>query len=148
MIIIDDNDTIRFLSYRNDFLEEYNSISIEGIKSLDLSRNGDLLLVSTGGVIRGFLVHALNIHCSFGTNVAFISSHREITMVDWNGVGTKFGINVNPDVLGLGPSHIVVGSGRSVHLYNIKNKSNEDEYTIFQLVDPAKVCAAGSYFQI
>ena len=89
--------------------------------------------------MRGFLVNALNLYCNFGTTLAFVSSHHEITVVkDLKGANTKFGITVNPDVLGLGSSHIVVASGHSVHIYEMK-KFNKKESKFFQIVDCAKV---------
>ena len=118
-------------------MEEHTKFSIESVQSLNMSRNGDVLLVCTPDAIHGILLHATNLHCSYGADIAFISSHREITMMDDQGVMTQLKIDQDPDLLGLGPHHMALGSRNELYIYD--RDLNVRENKVLHLVDHAKV---------
>jgi hypothetical protein len=141
--LIDDEANIRLLWCRNKSLEEYATFSTveNNIKSFDVSKNGNVLLAYAPRMVHGFLLHASTVHCCYGTNVAFVSSHREITLLDNDQNLTQLQVDIDPDVLGLGPFHVALGNGKQVHIYDRNNDNNRNgiESKLLQLDDNVKV---------
>ncbi|CAK4724993.1 unnamed protein product [Aphanomyces euteiches] len=127
-------------------MSTYTEIKSDSIKLTDAEENeanmmaytgdGQILTVATqGGVIQTFLARMPNIHDHFGNYVAFLSSLREITVVDILGRDNPIHIQVSiePSFIAIGPRHVAVGMNNRVWFYRCDGSSrdalvNEQQY--------------------
>ncbi|RQM21034.1 hypothetical protein B5M09_000189 [Aphanomyces astaci] len=127
-------------------MSNYTEIKADAIKLTDAEDNeanlmaytndGQILTVATqGGIIQTFLARMPNIFDHVGNYVAFLSSLREITVVDTGGRDAPIHIQVSiePSFIALGPRHVAVGMNNRVWFYRCDGSNrdalvNEQQY--------------------
>ncbi|RHY33017.1 hypothetical protein DYB32_001946 [Aphanomyces invadans] len=127
-------------------MSNYSEIKADSIKLTDAEDNeanmmaytgdGQILTVATqGGIIQTFLARMPNIHDHVGNYVAFLSSLREITVVDTLGRDAPIHIQVSiePSFIAIGPRHVAVGMNNRVWFYRCDGGNrdalvNEQQY--------------------
>ncbi|KAF0696799.1 Aste57867_12461 [Aphanomyces stellatus] len=124
----------------------YAEIKSDAVKLTDAEDNeanlmaytsdGQILTVATqGGIVQTFLARMPNIHDHVGNYVAYLSSLREITVVDTMGRDSPIHIQVSiePSFIAIGPRHVAVGMNNRVWFYRCDGTSrdalvNEQQY--------------------
>ena len=114
------------------------------ITKLAWTNDGQILTASTeSGVLYNFLARMPTIHDSHNTRVAYLSSLREISIVDCVGESrvTTLPVSIEPSFVSLGPFHVAVGMNNRVWYYRCDGASrdlvNEREY--LSTVDSVKL---------
>lgn len=114
--------------------EMSSPIEICNISNLQLSQDGEILVAeSLNGIVHGFSLKRRCLHCVFGSFVAHLSSYREVTIQHIEEGTTSLKIDVDPEILQMGPSHIAVGYDRKVSLYHWKGSSPTRRLDLVQL---------------
>ena len=96
--------------------------------------DGQILTVSTtAGDVFNFLAHLPAVHASCGSRIAYLSSLREVSIVDALRTGDKplmVSVNMEPMIVALGPSHVAVAMNNRVIFYRstAKDTSQVDEH--------------------
>lgn len=84
----------------------------ESICGLAWCPDGQILTVATAaGDVFNFLTRMPNVHASCGPRVAYLSSLREVSVVDASRGGDKpltVPVSIEPTIVALGPSHVAV----------------------------------------
>ena len=107
------------------------------VNRVEWSPDGKILTAATtSGTVLAFLARMPTVHGSFGTQVAYLSSLREISLI--NSVAnsrqnaTVIPIGIEPSFLALGAMHVAVGMNNRVHYYrclpNDTTQVDEQEY--------------------
>jgi len=103
---------------------------------MDFTSDGQILTVATqGGIIQAFLARMPNIYDHVDNYVAYLSSLRELTVVDIIGRDSPIYIQVSiePSFVAIGPRHVAVGMNNRVWYYRCDGSSrdalvNEQQY--------------------
>lgn len=97
-----------------------------GITSLAWCPDGQILTAATGaGDVFNFLARMPTVHASFGPCVAFLSSLRQVSVVDVARSGDKplnVPVSIEPTIVGLGPAHVAVAMNDRVIFYRATRK--------------------------
>ncbi|KAJ1448620.1 hypothetical protein M885DRAFT_538620 [Pelagophyceae sp. CCMP2097] len=119
---------------------------IGAVDRVKWSPDGQILTASTrSGVVLAFLARMPIVHASAGTTVAYLSSLKEISVVDTapsaDGASKQavvFGVSLEPAFVSVGPAHVAVGMNNLVVYYRYARadgaalpeavKENEQEY--------------------
>lgn len=95
--------------------------SEESISGLAWCPDGQILTVSTtAGDVFNFLAHLPMVHASFGSRIVYLSSLREVSVVDAARTGDKpltVPVNIEPTIVALGSSHVAVAMNDRVLFY-------------------------------
>lgn len=98
----------------------------EGICGLVWCPDGQILTVATkGGDVFNFLARLPSVHASHGTRVAYLSSLREISVLDASRPGDKpliVPVGIEPTIVALGPSHVAAAMNDRVLFYRATAK--------------------------
>ena len=98
------------------------------LHKLQWTDDGQFLAVSTKtGSVYTFLSNLPMLGCSYETNIAFLTSLREISVGDSTSPEKpiKFSIEVEPQFLSIGPFHVLCGMNNRVWFYLLNNGSAE-----------------------
>ncbi|KAG7395718.1 WD repeat-containing protein 19 [Phytophthora boehmeriae] len=130
----------------------FSEVPADSIKSSDTEDNeahlmsftsdGQILTVATqGGTVLNFLARMPRIHDHYGHYVAYLSSLRELSVVDTrrNETGSsssgaiRISLSVEPSFVAIGPRHVAVGMNNRVWFYRCDGSSadalvNEQQY--------------------
>lgn len=90
--------------------------------------DAQILTVATlGGIVQNFLSRMPNIYDHHKTSVAYLSSLREVSVVDMANKGNTVSVKVEiePSFISLGPAHVAVGMNNRVWYYSY-GKDDED----------------------
>ncbi|OQR99725.1 hypothetical protein ACHHYP_04614 [Achlya hypogyna] len=127
-------------------LSSYSEIKEDAVKLSDAEDNeanlmsftsdGSILTVATqGGIVQTFLASIVSIFDHVGNYVAYLSSLRELTIVDTLGRANPINIQVSiePTFIAIGPRHVAVGMNNRVYFYRCDGSSrdalvNEQQY--------------------
>ncbi|OQS06139.1 hypothetical protein THRCLA_01800 [Thraustotheca clavata] len=127
-------------------LTSYAEIKSDAVKLSDAEDNeanamsftadGQILTVATqGGIVQTFLARIVNIYDHVGNYVVYLSSLRELTIVDTLGRANPINIQVSiePSFIAIGPRHVAVGMNNRVYFYRCDGSSrdalvNEQQY--------------------
>lgn len=104
------------------------------VTSLAWSPDGQILTVGTSaGNVYNFLAKMAVLYASYRANVAYLSSLREIAIVDTIKRGRPIDLTVElePSLLALGSQHVAAGMNRLVYYHRIIDSSNSKEGTTF-----------------
>ena len=98
----------------------------EGICCLAWCPDGQILTVATGaGDVFNFLARMPMVHASCGPRVAYLSSLREVAVVDASRSGENpliVPVSIEPTIVALGPFHIAVSMNDRVIFYRATTK--------------------------
>lgn len=104
-----------------------------GICGLAWCPDGQILTVATGaGDVFNFLARMPTVHASFGPCVAYLSSLRQVSVVDAARSGEKplnVPVSIEPTILGLGPAHVAVAMNDRVIYYRATRKDKSQVYS-------------------
>ncbi|RLN52430.1 hypothetical protein BBJ29_007206 [Phytophthora kernoviae] len=109
---------------------------------MSFTSDGQILTVATqGGVVLNYLARMPRIHDHYGHYVAYLSSLRELSVVDTrrNETGSsssgaiRISLSVEPSFVAIGPRHVAVGMNNRVWFYRCDGSSadalvNEQQY--------------------
>ncbi|ETM43841.1 hypothetical protein L914_10843 [Phytophthora nicotianae] len=109
---------------------------------MNFTSDGQILTVATqGGTVLNFLARMPRIHDHYGHYVAYLSSLRELSVVDTrrNETGSssngaiRIALSVEPSFVAIGPRHVAVGMNNRVWFYRCDGSSsdalvNEQQY--------------------
>jgi WD repeat-containing protein 19 len=104
--------------------------------TLSYTSDGQILTIATvGGIVQNFLARMPIVHAHYETQVVYLSSLRELTIVDVTSrhEAIKIDIVIEPAFVSLGPLHVAVGMNNHVWYYDYHMQStnclvNEQEY--------------------
>lgn len=107
---------------RKQIHEETVAVSAEdGICGLAWCPDGQILSVATtAGDVFNFLARMPTVHASCGTRVAYLSSLREVSVIDVSRSGEKplkVPVDIEPTIVALGPLHVAVAMNDRVIFY-------------------------------
>ncbi|KAF1775491.1 WD40-repeat-containing domain [Phytophthora cactorum] len=121
-----------------------NMVFITGNEAhlMNFTSDGQILTVATqGGTVLNFLARMPRIHDHYGHYVAYLSSLRELSVVDTrrNETGSssngaiRIALSVEPSFVAIGPRHVAVGMNNRVWFYRCDGSSadalvNEQQY--------------------
>lgn len=98
----------------------------EGVCGLAWCPDGQILTVATAaGDVFNFLARMPTVHASCGPCVAYLSSLREVSVVDASRPGDKplcVPVSIEPTIVALGPSHVAVAMNDRVIFYRANPK--------------------------
>jgi WD repeat-containing protein 19 len=107
----------------------------EEVTMMKYTLDGQILTVGTSaGVVHNFLARMPNIHDHYDTRIAYLSSLRELSVVDavTRPPPITIGVSIEPSFVALGPKHVAVGMNNRVWYYRCETNSqelvNEQEY--------------------
>ncbi|KDO28279.1 hypothetical protein SPRG_06330 [Saprolegnia parasitica CBS 223.65] len=123
-------------------LGNYTEIKGDAVKLSDAEDNeanlmsftsdGQILTVATqGGIVQTFLARIVNIFDHVGNYVVYLSSLRELTIVDTLGRASPINIQVSiePSFIAIGPRHVAVGmNNRQQYLGRVTSVKLNREY--------------------
>uniref|UniRef100_H3HC99 Anaphase-promoting complex subunit 4 WD40 domain-containing protein n=1 Tax=Phytophthora ramorum TaxID=164328 RepID=H3HC99_PHYRM len=133
-------------------MTSFTEVAADSIKLSDTEENeahlmnftadGQILTVATqGGTVLNFLARMPRIHDHYGHYVAYLSSLRELSVVDTrrNETGSssngaiRIALSVEPSFVAIGPRHVAVGMNNRVWFYRCDGSSadalvNEQQY--------------------
>ncbi|KAF1791464.1 WD40/YVTN repeat-like-containing domain [Phytophthora cactorum] len=133
-------------------MNTFTEVAADSIKLSDTEENeahlmnftsdGQILTVATqGGTVLNFLARMPRIHDHYGHYVAYLSSLRELSVVDTrrNETGSssngaiRIALSVEPSFVAIGPRHVAVGMNNRVWFYRCDGSSadalvNEQQY--------------------
>lgn len=93
----------------------------ESICGLAWCPDGQILTVSTGGGdVFNFLARMPTVHASCGPRLAYLSSLREVSVIDASRSGDKpltIPVSIEATIVALGPSHVAVAMNDRVIFY-------------------------------
>lgn len=109
---------------------------------MNFTSDGQILTVAThGGIVFNFLAQMPRIHDHYGHYIAYLSSLRELSVVDTRrneigsgGSGTiRIALSVEPSFIAIGPRHVAVGMNNRVWFYRCDGSAadalvNEQQY--------------------
>jgi WD repeat-containing protein 19 len=105
------------------------------ITRMSYTNDGQILTVGTAsGVVHNFLSRMPNIHDHYDTRIAYLSSLRELSVVDavTRPPPITIAVSIEPSFVALGPKHVAVGMNNRVWFYRCEHNSqelvNEQEY--------------------
>lgn len=138
--LMTNEENICIFQYRDGMVHEHLTLPIESAKCIKSSQNGEVVLVNTLKVAYVFQSNAPSLTCSHKDKVAFMSTLGKVTVVD-HLQEKLLTISIQPesDIIGLGPSHLVVGCGNSVYVYEYKTQNDNIKSQIITLNKEAKV---------
>jgi WD repeat-containing protein 19 len=96
------------------------------VTSMAFTADGQILTIATAtGKVHSFLACMPNIHDQHGSRIAYLSSLREISVVDavQRPPPTRIEVEVEPAFVALGPSHVAVGMNNAVWFHNVDDGS-------------------------
>lgn len=97
-----------------------------GICGLAWCPDGQILTVATAaGDVFNFLARMPTVHASFGSCVAYLSSLRQVSVVDAARSGDKplnVSVSIEPTIVGLGPAHVAVAMNDRAIFYRATRK--------------------------
>nr|CCA16506.1 PREDICTED: similar to WD repeat domain 19 putative [Albugo laibachii Nc14] len=96
--------------------------------AMSFTSDGQILTVAThGGIVQNFLAKMPKIFDFYSKYIAFMSSLREISVVDVTGRDSmmQVAVSIEPSFVALGPRHIAVGINTEVHYYRCDGNFNE-----------------------
>eukprot|EP00903_Cladosiphon_okamuranus_P008272 g7961.t1 len=97
-----------------------------GICGLAWCPDGQILTVATAaGDVFNFLARMPTVHASFGSCVAYLSSLRQVSVVDAARSGDKplnVPVSIEPTIVGLGPAHVAVAMNDRAIFYRATRK--------------------------
>lgn len=109
--------------------------------------DGQILTVATvAGDVFNFLARTPTVHASSGPRVAYLSSLREVSVVDASRSGDKplgVPVSIEPTIVALGPSHVAVAMNDRVIFYraSVKDRSQVRESNVVRLSRYTEICA-------
>lgn len=95
---------------------------------MSFTSDGQILTVATqGGVIQNFLARMPKIFDHYGNYVAYLSSLRELSIVDVLGRDQPIhiAVSIEPFFVAIGPRHVAVGMNNRVWYYRCDGTSND-----------------------
>ena len=98
------------------------------VTSMAFTADGQILTIATAtGKVHSFLACMPNIHDQHGSRIAYLSSLREISVVDAvrRPPPTRIAVEVEPAFVALGPSHVAVGMNNAVWFHSVDDGSGE-----------------------
>ena len=100
------------------------------IEMLEWTEDGQILTLSTSsGVVRNYLAQMPTVHDAWGSRLAYLSSLREISVVDTlHGDDDKMQVipvNVEPTFVALGPKHVAIGMNIRIWLYRYGDREEQ-----------------------
>lgn len=105
------------------------------VSSMAYTNDGQILTIgTTSGVVHNFLARMPNIHDHCETRIAYLSSLRELSVVDAvsRPPPITISVSIEPSFVALGPRHVAVGMNNRVWFYRCEHNSqelvNEQEY--------------------
>lgn len=112
--------------------------------AMSFTSDGQILTVAThGGIVQNFLAKMPKIFDFYSKYIAFMSSLREISVVDVTGRDSmmQIAVSIEPSFVALGPRHIAVGINTQVYYYRCDGLSNDlvDEKKYFGRVVQTKL---------
>ena len=98
---------------------------------LEWTEDGQILTLSTStGVVRNYLAQMPTVHDVWDTRLAYLSSLREISVVDTLHSDEDrlqvIPVNVEPTFVALGPKHVAVGMNIRIWLYRYGDKEQQE----------------------
>lgn len=100
--------------------------TVEGICGLAWCPDGQILSVATAtGDVFNFLTRMPTVHASCGSRVAYLSSLREVSVIDCSRSlerPSRVPVDIEPTILALGPMHVAVGMNDRVIFYRASGK--------------------------
>ena len=101
------------------------------IEMLEWTEDGQILTLSTStGVVRNYLAQMPTVHDVWDTRLAYLSSLREISVVDTLHSDEDrlqvIPVNVEPTFVALGPKHVAVGMNIRIWLYRYGDKEQQE----------------------
>lgn len=117
---------------------DYKEVPSDTIKLTDAEENeansmaftsdGQILTVATqGGIIQNFLARMPMVYDHYNTYVAYLSSLRELSVVDVLGrdAPIHIAVSIEPSFVTVGPRHVAVGMNNRVWFYRCDGTSND-----------------------
>tara|TARA_B110000090_G_C13386566_1_gene447925 strand:- start:1807 stop:3105 length:1299 start_codon:yes stop_codon:yes gene_type:complete len=100
------------------------------IEMLEWTEDGQILTLSTSsGVVRNYLAQMPTVHDAWGSRLAYLSSLREISVVDTlHGDDDKMQVipvKVEPTFVALGPKHVAIGMNIRIWLYRYGDREEQ-----------------------
>ena len=97
---------------------------------LEWTEDGQILTLSTSsGVVRNYLAQMPTVHDAWGSRLAYLSSLREISVVDTlHGDDDKMQVipvKVEPTFVALGPKHVAIGMNIRIWLYRYGDREEQ-----------------------
>jgi WD repeat-containing protein 19 len=109
------------------FLEKESGV----IKHMQWTKDGQILTVSTtSGIVYNFLARMPTLHSCSGTRMAYLSSLRELSVVDTANehiAPRTVPVSIEPDFVALGPNHVAVGMNNRVWYYQCGGGGGGDQ---------------------
>ena len=138
-----DHDEIRIILYRDNQLEDQTSLSMQNMRSLSLSKDGNFLLALSSGTLRGFLINDSSPSASYRRDIAVLSSHKELSIVNKGREVHHLRLDHDPDVIGLGPYHVAISSSCEIYIYDRYDDAAFTKATkVLQVMEYVKVWTA------
>lgn len=95
---------------------------------MSFTSDGQILTVATqGGIIQNFLARMPMIYDHYNTYVAYLSSLRELSVVDVLGrdAPIHIAVSIEPSFVTIGPRHVAVGMNNRVWYYRCDGTAND-----------------------
>jgi len=104
------------------------------VKQMQFTSDGQILTLATSyGCVQNFLMKMPTIHDKCGTRVAYLSSLRELSVVDTltKRAPRQIQVSIEPAFVALGPGHVAVGMNNRVWFYSCDTHDlvSEQEYS-------------------
>ena len=101
---------------------------LANVNSMSLTHSGNILAVGDStGIMHGYLLRVPCIYSSRGQHLAYVSSHREITIENlpsYSRAKRSFHVDISPDMIALGPNNfVVVVSKNSIFFYQFNENA-------------------------
>lgn len=116
----------------------------EGICCLVWCPDGQILTVATGaGDVFNFLARMPMVHASCGPRVAYLSSLREVAVVDASRSGENpltVAVSIEPTIVALGPLHVAVARNDRVIFYRATAKDKAQVCTYSNALRTVRRC--------
>ena len=125
-------DTRDFTESRPDYISP-EDLENGRVTSLAWSPDGQILTVGTNtGNVYNFLAKMAVLYASHRTSVAYLSSLREVAVVDTVRRGRPIDITVKlePSLLALGPQHLAAGMNNRVYYHRLNDSNNNHDLSV------------------
>jgi WD repeat-containing protein 19 len=128
------NDGIRvidardFKEVRTDFIPQ-EDVEDGRVVSLSWSPDGQILTAATAaGNVYNFLAKMTTLFATYKTKIGYLSSLREVTVVDAVTRGRPIDVQVKlePSLIAIGADHVAAGMNNRVYFHRIENADNRD----------------------